>query len=79
MGGMSKNKEAVELAMQDYKKIVEIEDFNSQLQKLKPFRWYGQTVLFKTWKWGKEYVWLRDGTGVHYMVRADEDGLPIIK
>lgn len=36
----------------------------------------GQKVLFKTWLYGKDYVWLQDGDGTIYLVRLGEDGLP---
>lgn len=37
----------------------------------------GQEVLFYTWHYGKEYMWLKDIDGTHYMVRVDEQGKPI--
>lgn len=60
----------------DYEKIREQLEFQNSLLGGKPFKWMGQTVLFKSNLYGKDYYWMRDGDGTHYLVKCGSDGFP---
>jgi hypothetical protein len=60
----------------DYNKVLQVSEFENNLQKYKPFKYFTQTVLFKTHLYGKYYFWMEDVDGHLYLVHEDEDGLP---
>ena len=60
----------------DYNKVLQVMEFENNLRKYKPFRYLTQTVLFKTHLFGKDYFWMKDTDGTHYLVHEDENGLP---
>lgn len=57
-------------------KVASAAAFHNKMAEGKPFQYLGQTVLFITYHFDKEYIWLKDGDGTHYMVRTDDYGLP---
>jgi hypothetical protein len=63
----------------DYGKIMLVTEFESNLAKLKPFKYFTQTVLFKTHLFGKDYFWMEDVDGTTYLAHESEDGLPEIR
>lgn len=62
----------------DYSKVLQVSEFENNLRRMKPFRYFTQTVLFKTHLFGKDYFWMEDVDGTTYLVHENEDGLPEI-
>ena len=61
--------------MVDHTKITAQNEFEEQLHKGKKFKWMGQTVLGRTWLFGRTYFWMEDRDGVIYLIK-ETDGLP---
>jgi hypothetical protein len=42
--------------------------------------WHGQEQVYPgvVEHWGKRYIWFKDHDGTHYMVRLDDDGIPVL-
>lgn len=38
--------------------------------------WHNQRILSKTLLFGREYYWMRDTDGTHYLSKIDEAGNP---
>lgn len=62
----------------DYNKVLQVSEFENNLKALKPFKYFTQTVLFKTHLFGKNYFWMKDVDGQIYLTHENEDGLPEI-
>ena len=52
------------------------EEIETTLSSGRSIKWMGQTILFRTHLFGKDYYWMRDGDGTHYLSHIGDDGLP---
>ena len=51
-------------------------EIDNALSSGRHVKYLGQTILFRTHLYGKDYFWMRDGDGTHYLCRIGENGFP---